>query len=72
MTTFLWFVAIACILVGLLFIIIQLWEKLDFQRRQTERQYSLGDLNNPDPFPLNSHEMRWRQEMIARQKERDG
>jgi hypothetical protein len=72
MNTFLWFVAIACILIGLLVIIIQLWEKLDFQKRQTERQYTIGDLNAPDPFPLDPHTMRWRQDMIARQKERDG
>lgn len=66
MITFLWFVAVACILGGLLVIMIQLWEKLDYAKRQKQPQF-IGDVDDPDPRgPVNPHEWRWRQEQIER------
>jgi hypothetical protein len=69
MIDFLWFIAVACILGGLLVIMIQLWEKIDYAKRQNRPQF-IGDIDEPDPYPLNAHEWRWRQEQIQREQAR--
>lgn len=66
MIDFLWFLSIACILGGLMGLIISLWERLDYAKRQNRPQF-IGDIDDPDPRgSINPHEWRWRQEQIER------
>ena len=70
MIDFLWFVSISCIVGGLIVIMIQLWEKLDYAKRQNRPQF-IGDVDAPDPRgPLNPHEQRWRQEQVEKEQAR--